>query len=71
MILDQIAWIDIFVFLAFLVPRLLIDVGLLGTLGCGIKALPFLGSSIACEMMKRMSATDDHHSNYNAHTVDL
>lgn len=42
MFLGQIAWVDIFVFLLFLAPQLLIDVGLIQTAICGIKALPFL-----------------------------
>lgn len=43
MILDQIAWVDIIVFLTFLVPQLLTDVAFTDLAICGIKALPFLG----------------------------
>lgn len=42
MFLGQIAWVDIVVFLLFLAPQLLIDVGFVKTAICGIKALPFL-----------------------------
>lgn len=42
MILDQIQWVDIAVFLVFLAPCLLIDVGVIELLKCASKALPFL-----------------------------
>lgn len=45
MILGQISWADCLVFVVFLIPQLLIHVGLLETAACGIKALPFLRRS--------------------------
>jgi hypothetical protein len=42
MILGQVSYLDIIVFLLFLAPQLLIQVGLFGTLACGLRALPFL-----------------------------
>lgn len=52
MILGQISYLDIAVFLLFLVPQLLIHVGLFGTIGCGIRALPFL-----CEHRSLLTTT--------------
>lgn len=45
MILGQIAWVDCIVFLVFLAPQLLIQVGVFGSLNVAIRALPFLGQS--------------------------
>lgn len=45
MILGQISWADCFVFVLFLIPQLLLHVGLFETAACGIKALPFLRTS--------------------------
>jgi len=42
MILGQVSYLDCIVFLVFLAPQLLIHVGILGTVGCALKALPFL-----------------------------
>lgn len=47
MILGQIAWVDCFVFLLFLAPQLIVQVGFLKTAICGLTALPFLGKSDA------------------------
>jgi hypothetical protein len=47
MILGQIAWIDCFVFLLFLAPQLIVQVGFFRTLIVGFKALPFLSESIS------------------------
>lgn len=44
MILDQVRWIDILVFLVFLAPQLLIRAGLFSTLSCVFRALPFLST---------------------------
>lgn len=43
MLLGQIRWVDILVFLIFLTPQLFIHVGPVQTLLVGLKALPFLG----------------------------
>lgn len=43
MILGQVSYLDIIVFLAFLAPQLLIHVGIFATLACALRALPFLG----------------------------
>ncbi|KAF1822361.1 alpha/beta-hydrolase [Dissoconium aciculare CBS 342.82] len=51
MILDQIVWVDIIVFLVFLAPRLIIDVGLVNTAICGIKALPFLALRMPLQLI--------------------
>lgn len=42
MLLGQVSWLDILVFLLFLAPQLILRVGFLSTLLCGLKALPFL-----------------------------
>ncbi|CZR61619.1 related to hydrolase [Phialocephala subalpina] len=42
MILGQVSWLDCFVFLVFLAPRLIFNVGFFPTLFCGLQALPFL-----------------------------
>jgi hypothetical protein len=42
MILGQVSWLDIFVFLLFLAPQLIIHLGFFPTLFCALKALPFL-----------------------------
>ena len=42
MILGQVSYLDCVAFLMFLAPQLLIQVGLLDTLVCGLCALPFL-----------------------------
>ncbi|KAG0647643.1 Meiotically up-regulated [Hyphodiscus hymeniophilus] len=42
MILGQVSWLDCFVFLVFLAPQLIIQVGFFRTLVCGLQALPFL-----------------------------
>ncbi|RAL63652.1 hypothetical protein DID88_003695 [Monilinia fructigena] len=42
MLLGQVSWLDIAVFLFFLAPQLIIHVGLLQTVSCGLQALPFL-----------------------------
>jgi len=45
MILGPVSYIDCVVFCILLVPALLLDVGLLDTIRCIIKALPFLRES--------------------------
>jgi hypothetical protein len=47
MILGQVSWLDIFVFLLFLVPQLMFHVGFFPTLFCALKALPFLRKTLA------------------------
>lgn len=42
MLLDQIAWSDCIVFILFLIPQLPLRVGLVATIKCGLKALPFI-----------------------------
>lgn len=51
MILGSVSWLDCLVFLIFLTPQLILQVGFLRTLWCGIKALPFLGMSILFEFL--------------------
>jgi len=45
MILAQISWLDCLVFLLFLAPQLIFQIGFFRTLSCGLKALPFLRMS--------------------------
>ncbi|KAA8563955.1 hypothetical protein EYC84_011958 [Monilinia fructicola] len=42
MLLGQVSWLDIAVFLFFLAPQLIIHVGFCQTASCGLQALPFL-----------------------------
>lgn len=42
MILGQISYVDCLVFLVFLAPQLIFQVGLFRTVACGLRALPFL-----------------------------
>ena len=42
MILGQVSYLDIIVFLIFLAPQLVIQVGLFSTVACVVKTLPFL-----------------------------
>jgi len=46
MILGQISYLDCIAFLIFLIPQLLIRVGLIETAICGICALPYLCKSM-------------------------
>jgi len=46
MILGQVSWLDCFVFLLFLAPQLIIQVGFFRTLTCGLQALPFLRKTL-------------------------
>lgn len=43
MILGPVSYLDCLVFLGFLTPQLLIQVGLFDTLKCVLQAIPFLG----------------------------
>ncbi|KXT11064.1 hypothetical protein AC579_8546 [Pseudocercospora musae] len=52
MILDQIAWVDCLVFLLFLAPQLLLQVGFFHTLTCAIKALPFLALRMPYQLVR-------------------
>jgi len=45
MILGQVSWLDCIVFLIFLAPQLIIQVGFFRTMSCGLQALPFLRTS--------------------------
>ncbi|KAF2763332.1 alpha/beta-hydrolase [Pseudovirgaria hyperparasitica] len=51
MILNQISYLDCLAFLVFLAPQLIIQVGLLTTIGWGLNALPFLLLKMPCQLV--------------------
>lgn len=59
MILSQISYLDCVAFLIFLVPQLLIHVGLFETARCGLKAMPFLRMDILYKLAPTESEADN------------
>ncbi|CAZ85417.1 unnamed protein product [Tuber melanosporum] len=57
MLLGQVSWLDILVFVVFLTWRLLRDVGIYGTVICAIQALPFLCWRMPTDIIKERYLT--------------
>lgn len=63
MILGQVSWLDCFVFLVFLAPQLIFNVGFFPTLFCGIRALPFLVIKLPLKLFhERLLLSREHRS---------
>ncbi|EMC98949.1 hypothetical protein BAUCODRAFT_84891 [Baudoinia panamericana UAMH 10762] len=70
MILDQIAWVDCFVFLILLAPQLLLHVGVLDTAICASKALPHLLFVLPFQLVKERYFTQkDQQSPFVQHAT--